>query len=111
VNTPSRSDISAATPPGSRNPKADSIRSVGSGSCAWPSGRDIPRSREMSRPLQPGVAVPEKNTGGSARTPLETLRGVTRSVATAETRARSGGARRKRPDLGPVTAPRRECRG
>jgi formate hydrogenlyase transcriptional activator len=38
----------------------------------------------MSLSLQPGVAVPENDTGGSARTPLEMLRGVTRHVATAE---------------------------
>jgi formate hydrogenlyase transcriptional activator len=38
----------------------------------------------MSPSLQPGVAVPENDTDGSARTPLEMLRGVTRRVATAE---------------------------
>src|SRR5512138_3013195 len=38
----------------------------------------------MSLSRQQGVAVPEDDTGGSARTPLEMLRGVTRRVATAE---------------------------
>jgi GAF domain-containing protein len=38
----------------------------------------------MSLSLQPGVGVSENDTGGSARTPLEMLRGVTRHVATAE---------------------------
>jgi transcriptional regulator with GAF, ATPase, and Fis domain len=38
----------------------------------------------MSPSPQPGVAVPENDPGGSARPPLEMLRGVTRHVATAE---------------------------
>jgi formate hydrogenlyase transcriptional activator len=38
----------------------------------------------MSLSHQPGVAVSGNNTAGSARTPLEMLRGVTRHVATAE---------------------------
>ena len=58
--------------------------SLGAGSCATGAGRDIPQSREMSPSLQPGVAVPENDTDGSARTPLEMLRGVTRRVATAD---------------------------
>jgi formate hydrogenlyase transcriptional activator len=38
----------------------------------------------MSLSRHQGVAVPENDPGGSARTPLEMLRGVTRHVATAE---------------------------
>jgi formate hydrogenlyase transcriptional activator len=38
----------------------------------------------MSLSRHPGVAVPENDRAGSARTPLEMLRGVTRHVATAE---------------------------
>jgi formate hydrogenlyase transcriptional activator len=38
----------------------------------------------MSPSFQPGVAVPENDTSGLARTPLEMLRGITRHVATAE---------------------------
>jgi formate hydrogenlyase transcriptional activator len=38
----------------------------------------------MSLPRQPGVAVPENNATGPARTPLEMLRAVIRHVATAD---------------------------